>query len=296
MPKNKTTARNDNSDSVRLNKFIADSGLCSRRKADALIEEGAVSINGKKVYEHGIKVNAKEDRVLVNGKPIATTDQLVYYMINKPKNVMTTMDDPLDRPKIGDYIKKEKHRIFPVGRLDWDSEGLLIMTNDGAFAQAVAHPKKEIPKTYMVKLNGQPEEYKLKKLKTGVTIVGGRVSAKYIERVRMGSSDKYDWYKVVITQGKNRQIRRMFEKIGFDVTKLQRVAIGTLSLGKLKRGDYKKLTPKDLEKVFKTMDFEEKTTLKPKANAQKKTAHKKTKGSSRTSSKPSSRRSSKTQK
>jgi 23S rRNA pseudouridine2605 synthase len=275
MSKSKSAARSHapspvNRSSVRLNKFIADAGVCSRRKADELIADGKVTINGKRVFELGIKVDPQKDKVLVAGKPVQAAESLVYYMINKPKNVVTTMDDPLERPKVGDFIDREKRRLFPVGRLDWDSEGLLIMTNDGDFAQAVAHPKEEIPKTYLVKLNGQPDDHQLAKLKKGVTIIGGKVAAKHVERIQLGKSQKYDWIKIIITEGKNRQVRRMFEKIGYDVTKLQRVAIGALSIGKLKRGEYKQLGPKDLEKVFKPVDYYDGKPLAGKSDRTKK--------------------------
>lgn len=234
---------------VRLNKFIADSGVCSRRKADQLIAEGQVMVNGKKVYELGVRVDPKQDKVTVGGKPIRSAQEFVYYMFHKPKNVVTTMDDPEGRPKVGDFIQTHE-RLFPVGRLDWDTEGLLLMTNDGQFAQNVAHPKKEIPKTYLAKINDKIDPAKLKKLTDGVSIIGGKVAAKSAEKVRYGKSDKYEWIKITITEGKNRQIRRMFEKIGYDVMKLKRISIGELKLGSLEKGEYRQLTREEACKVF----------------------------------------------
>ena len=234
---------------VRLNKFIADSGLCSRRKADELIHDGQVMLNGKKVFELGVKVDPTQDRVLVNGKPVAKQSKFVYYMFHKPKNVVTTLEDPLGRPKVGDFIDTTE-RLFPVGRLDWDTEGLLLMTNDGQFAQDVAHPKKEIPKTYLVKIDDHIDPAKLKKLIDGVSIIGGRASAKAAEKVKLGNSKKYEWIKITISEGKNRQIRRMFEKIGYDVLKLQRISIGGLKLGALKKGEYRALNAEDLDRIF----------------------------------------------
>ena len=252
---------------VRLNKFIADAGICSRRKADELIESGQITLNGKRVFEHGVKVDPDSDKVLVKGKPILTKAELVYYVVHKPQNVVTTMDDPIGRPTIADLIKSKK-RIFPVGRLDWDTEGLLLMTNDGKFAQNVAHPTKEISKTYLAKINGKLEPQHVKRLLNGVTIVGGKVSAKQVERARKGTSGKYEWIKIVITEGKNRQVRKMFEKIGFDVLRLQRVAIGDLKLGSLKKGEYRKLTIAELERVF--MEKEAKPLVAPKRKVSKK--------------------------
>ncbi len=242
--------KSTSTDEMRLNKYLAESGVTSRRGADELIAEGAVQINGKRVYELGIKVNLKTDKVLVNGKPVRPEIRKVYVLFNKPKGVMTTMDDPEGRPCIGEYFKRFESRVFPVGRLDYDSEGLLLLTNDGDFAQRVTHPKHEVLKTYLVKVDGQPTEEQVHKLRTGVTIIGGRVAAREIERLKGTASDKYDWFKIVIGEGKNRQIRRMFEKIGFDVMKLQRIAIGRLKMGGLARGEWALLTPEEVEKIF----------------------------------------------
>lgn len=229
-------------DLVRLNKLLSERGLASRRGADKLIADGMVMVNGKKVYELGVKVNPNVDKITVDGKPIKTKVENIYIMFNKPKNVITSMNDPLGRPTVADFVSDLPVRVFPIGRLDWDSEGLLLLTNDGEFAQKVMHPKKEVTKTYHVKLDGQPLPYKIKKLLTGVSIPGGRVKAKHIEKLKMAksktqkTSDKNDWYKIVITEGKNHQVREMFKKIGHDVLKLHRVAIGKLRIGQLERG------------------------------------------------------------
>ncbi len=244
------TAAEINPNEMRLNKFLAESGVASRRGADDLITEGAVTVNGKRVYELGIKVNLKADKVLVNGKPVRPDSRKVYILFNKPKGVMTTMEDPEGRPCIAEYFTNLEQRVYPVGRLDYDSEGLLLMTNDGEFAQRVTHPKHEVFKTYLVKVDGQPTDEHLRKLRTGVTIIGGRVAAREIERMRGTASEKYDWFKMVIGEGKNRQIRRMFEKIGFDVMKLQRIAIGKLKMGGLARGEWSMLTEEEVEKIF----------------------------------------------
>ncbi len=234
---------------IRLNKFLADAGIASRRKADELIESGAVQINGKRVFELGQKVDPTRDRVIVNGKSVKPVEDKVYVIFHKPKNVVTSMNDPLGRPSVADFFHKFPVRIFPVGRLDWDTEGLLLLTNDGEFAQMVSHPTGEVTKTYLAKLDGQITPAKMEKLKRGVSIIGGKVAAKSIEKVQKGGKDK-DWVRIVITEGKNRQVRRMFEKVGHDVLKLQRVAIGRLPLGNLKRGEFRILTPRTLEKVF----------------------------------------------
>jgi 23S rRNA pseudouridine2605 synthase len=244
-------AANRPDDSVRLNKYLAECGVASRRKADELITEGAVLVNGKKVYELGTKVTPGQDRITVNGKPVKPATNKVYILFHKPKNVVTTMSDPEGRPSISDFFERMPIRVFPVGRLDWDTEGMILLTNDGEFAQKVNHPSEEILKTYMVKVNGHPSQEQLEKLKRGVSVIGGKVAARGIERVRRGDSDKYDWIKIMIGEGKNRQVRRMFEKIGFDVLKLQRVAIGKLRMpASLKRGEYVFLTEAGIRKIF----------------------------------------------
>lgn len=247
----------EDKNSIRLNKLLAERGIASRRGADKLIAEGQVTVNGKRVYELGIRVNPFKDRIVVDGAPIKNKSEPLYIMFNKPKNVITSMNDPLGRPTVADFMSSVPDRVFPIGRLDWDSEGLLILTNDGEYAQKVMHPKKEVTKTYLVKINGQPKEEKIHKLLSGVSIPdGGKVKAKFIEKVkRSGSggvktSDQFDWYKIVITEGKNHQVREMFKKIGFDVLKLQRVAIGRLKLGGLERGDFVYLNDVAAKRVF----------------------------------------------
>lgn len=242
---------------VRLNKLLAERGVASRRGSDKMIEEGQVTVNGKKVYELGIKVNPNTDKIHVAGKPLRSKNQNFYIMFNKPKNVITSMNDPLDRVTVADYMKEVPGRVYPIGRLDWDSEGLILLTNDGDFAQKVMHPKEEVTKTYHVKLNGQPQQYQIKKLFTGVSIPGaGKVKAKLVEKLKAvkeknkKTSDKNDWYKIVITEGKNHQVREMFKKIGFDVIKLQRVAIGKLRIGTLERGAFVYLNDAAVERVF----------------------------------------------
>lgn len=249
MPKSTPTSL------VRLNKLIADRGLCSRRKADEWISEGKVKLNGKTVYELGVKVDPKKDKIVVNGKPLKPEERKLYIAFYKPEHVVTSLSDPQNRPTVIDFFPKVRERIFPVGRLDWDTEGLLIMTNDGDFAQRVGHPSQEIPKTYEAKLDGRPTDAQLEKLRRGVSIEGGgRVKALYIERIKKGS-DKYDWIRISVTEGKNRQVRKMFLKLGFDVKKLRRVAIGALPLSNLKKGEYAHITKAGLAKIFEKPKF-----------------------------------------
>jgi 23S rRNA pseudouridine2605 synthase len=235
---------------TRLNKFLAECGVASRRHADQLIAEGAVLVNGKKVYELGTRVSPS-DRITVNGKPVKMSGEKVYVLFNKPKHVVTTMNDPEGRPSIADYFQRLPVRVFPVGRLDWDSEGMILLTNDGDFAQKVNHPTQEIIKTYLVKVSGHPSEEQLQRLRQGVSIPSGRVAARFVERARSKGSSEKDWIRIGIAEGKNRQIRFMFEKIGFDVLKLQRVAIGALKMpSTLDRGQFVFLTEMGLKKIF----------------------------------------------
>jgi 23S rRNA pseudouridine2605 synthase len=242
---------------VRLNKLLAERGLTSRRGADKIIADGLVTVNGKKVYELGIKVNPLADNIVVDGVPLRGKNQNLYIMFHKPKNVITSMTDPLGRTTVADYMTAVPGRVFPIGRLDWDSEGLLIMTNDGEFANKVMHPKTEVTKTYHVKLEGQPRPDQIEKLYKGVSIPGGgKVKAKLVEKIKMAksreqkTSDKHDWYKIIITEGKNHQVREMFKKIGYDVMKLQRVAIGKLKLGQLERGEFVYLNDAAVDRIF----------------------------------------------
>ena len=236
---------------VRLNKYLADCGLASRRSADELITEGDVQVNGKTVFELGVRIDPTADRITVKGKPAKPSTLKLYVIFHKPENVLTTMEDPEGRPTVAAFMEKLPVRVFPVGRLDWDTEGMLLLTNDGEFAQKVMHPREEIPKTYLAKLDGRPTPAQLAKLTSGVTIPGGRVRAWHVERAKVGESKQYEWIKIIIGEGKNRQVRHMFNKIGFDVKKLKRVAIGQLTLGPLKKGEYAFLDEGALTRIFK---------------------------------------------
>lgn len=254
-PRKKTSSRSSSPNKapglepVRLNKYLADCGVCSRRKADEYIDEGLVKVNGKTVYELGQKVLPGEDAVTYRGKSVRPVKQLKYFAFYKPKSVVTSTVDPQGRPTVLDYFKKHKMRLFPVGRLDWDSEGLLLVTNDGDFAQEVIHPRKNVVKTYHVKLDGIPEPRHLEKLKKGVSIIGGKVAAVHVKRLPK-NSDKKAWIEIGILEGKNHQVKKMFAKIGFDTVKLRRVAIGKLKLSGLKVGEVRELTSKDLLRIF----------------------------------------------
>ena len=234
---------------VRLNRLLVQSGVCSRRKADKLLCEGRIQVNNKPILQLGFKADALNDKIKIDGRLVPLTQDFVYYLFNKPKNVLTTLDDPKGRVHISDFLKGFKQRVFPVGRLDWDCEGLLILTNDGDFAHHVLHPRFGITKTYMAKIKGRIKTEDIYRLKQGVNIFGRKVKAKEVMRLKKEKS-KYDWVKITISEGKNQQIKRMFQKIGFDVLKLKRVLIGRLGIGHLKKGQMRQLHTKDFFKIF----------------------------------------------
>ncbi len=261
---------NKNPNEIRLNKWIASTGLMSRRKADEIIDQGLIKINGRVVYELGVKINPKEDVVKYENKVLKPPHDKTYVMFNKPKKVLTSLSDPAGRPTVGDFFPSEKLRLFPVGRLDWETEGLLLLTNDGEFSQEVLHPKSHIPKTYLVKLSDKLSAKNMSKLLNGVTIIGGRVKALHVERVKKLSSKvdnpKYEWVRISIAEGKNRQVRRMFEKIGLDVKKLRRVGIGSLKLGALATGEARELKASDLLKIFEQVKFAKRKDITPRSS------------------------------
>lgn len=233
---------------VRLHKYIADCGIASRRKAEEMISDHLVTVNGRVVTEMGFKINPTKDAVKVRGRLVYMRDTTVYVAFNKPRQVLSTLFDPDKRPTIKDYLKSVKERVFPAGRLDYETEGLVILTNDGEYSQSLIHPTKKITKTYLVKVDGQPTQAQLDRLEMGVTLAEGKVKALSVKRTKVG--DQYDWFRIVLVEGKNRQVQRMFAKIGFDVIKLRRIAIGKLTLGGLERGEFKYLTEEEAQKAF----------------------------------------------
>jgi 23S rRNA pseudouridine2605 synthase len=249
-PPKATPAVRSTTNLVRLHKFIADCGVASRRKAEELVAHGEVTVNGEVIREMGYKIIPGKDAVKVKGKLLHTASRMVYIALYKPSGVLTTLHDPQERPTVKDLLVGIKDRVFPVGRLDYDSEGLVLMTNDGEYAQSIIHPDQDIKKVYVVKLSGKPEPRHLERLRQGVTLAEGRTKPLHIEKMRTG--DQYDWYKVTLTEGKNQAVRRMFQKIGFDVIKLKRVAIGRLTLSNLQRGEFRLLTKEQADLVFKS--------------------------------------------
>ena len=232
----------------RLQKVIAQAGVASRRKAEELITEGKVKVNGKIVTELGTKVSDK-DQIEVENK-IIEKEIKEYYLLNKPRGVVTTTQDDKNRKTVVDLIPTNA-RIYPVGRLDYDTTGALLLTNDGDFANILMHPKHEVTKVYIAKIKGLIKGEQINKLKDGVEIEPGVVVKG--ERVKLKKTDSKSntsMVQITITEGKNHQVKKMFEAVGFEVVKLKREKIAFFDLKDLQSGEYRKLTPKEVSKVF----------------------------------------------
>lgn len=228
----------------RLNKYIAECGIASRRNADKIISDGRVKINGKIVTELGTKVEPFNDTVTVDGIIIKAMTNDVILMFNKPKGCITSMNDELGRKTIFDYIKVDIPRLFPVGRLDYDTEGLLLLTNNGELANKLMHPSSEVTKTYLVKVEGEMPEHKLAQLRKGVEIDGVKTKRAKVKLLEF--NDNISKLEVTISEGRNRQVRKMFETVDKVVIFLKRVAIGELRLGGLSRGGYRYLNENEI--------------------------------------------------
>lgn len=232
---------------MRINKFLANCGIGSRRKVEEYILSGKVSVNGEIVTNLAIDIDENKDKVLFCGKSIKRESDKVYIMINKPKGYLCTVSDDRDRPTVVKLVK-EKLRIYPVGRLDYNTEGLLLLTNDGDFANKVMHPSCRISKTYQVTLKTKPKSEELDKLRRGIMLDDGITQPAIVERPKPANG----LYELLITifEGKNRQVRRMFEAIGYKVFALKRLKIGKLELGDLGLKEYKYLNKTELNKIF----------------------------------------------
>lgn len=230
---------------VRLQKYIAMCGVASRRKAEELIEKGTVKVNGEKITELGTKVEIGADKVTVNGRDIKPEQKNFYIMLNKPTGYVSTVSDQFDRPTVIDLVGTDiKSRIFPVGRLDYDTSGLLLLTNDGDFTYKVTHPKFELEKTYIALLKGGITISGLNKLRRGVKIDDYTTSPARVEII--DAKDGYTKVKITIHEGKNRQVRKMFEAVGSKVVELERISIGTVELGNLPLGHWRHLTSHEI--------------------------------------------------
>ena len=240
----------------RLQKLISRAGIASRRKAEELILTGHVSVNGATVVELGSKADLAVDRVKVDGHTISEPKHHLYIVFNKPREVVTTLRDPEGRKTVISFFKGFRERIYPVGRLDYSSEGLLLLTNDGDFANAMTAPSTKVTKTYLVKANGTLSGEQEEQFRHGIPLHGRRTAAAGLKLIKRGANP---WYEVRLTEGRQNQIRIMFKHFGFLVEKLKRVKIGFLDLGTLKPGAYRTLTNTEVSRFQKLLGLEQET-------------------------------------
>ena len=232
----------------RLQKIISQAGITSRRKAEELIVAGQVTVNGKVLSELGSKADPERDHIKVKGKLLQPPAERVYLMLYKPRGCVTTLSDPQKRPTVMQYLKGVRERVYPVGRLDYHSEGLLLITNDGEFANTIQTGGERFPKTYLVKVTGRLEEKGLERFRTGMILDKRRTKPAEIRLSRAGDNP---WYEVTLTEGRQNQLRRMFHQLGLLVEKLKRVKIGFLELGSLEPGEFRTLTEREVTRIRK---------------------------------------------
>jgi len=233
---------------VRLQKIIADAGITSRRKAESLILEGRVTVNGEARTELGSKADPTRDHIKVDGKLLRHDSKLQYLLLHKPIGYLSTVTDPENRPTVMKLVKSIKERIYPVGRLDYNSSGIMILTNDGELANILMSRAAAVPRTYQVKLEGKPRPEDIKKLENGIMLDGERTAR---AQVRLVAERDKPWYEITLTEGRNHQVRRMFERIGQPVVKLKRVRIAFLTGEGLAPGAFRFLLPSEVERLKK---------------------------------------------
>lgn len=238
---------------MRINKYIASCGVCSRRKAEEFIKDGFIKVNGEVCTSLATDIDGKKDKVYLNDQEISLQEEKVYYMLNKPKGYVTTMSDDRNRKSIVDLLGDVDKRVFPVGRLDYDSEGLLLLTNDGELTNHLTHPRYAVPKKYVVKVEGEMKESELAVLRAGVVVDGVRYNKCKVKLVKY--ENNISKMEIVLDEGKNREIRRMFQAIGRDVIFLKRVEMAGVKLGGLKRGEIRPLKPFEIE-MLKRFELE----------------------------------------
>lgn len=232
---------------MRLQKFLSECGVASRRKSEELISMGKVKVNGR-IAQIGDKINPKRDTVTVSGKRVVSSKNKYYIMLHKPRGFVTTLSDEMDRKCVADLVKDIPERIYPVGRLDKDSEGLLLMTNDGDFANAMMHPKHHVPKTYRVTVRQNVTENMVDQLAVGI-VIEGRKTATADVRVLL-KEDTRTVLEIILYEGRNREIRKMCESLGLEVIRLKRTQFGSVKLGMLAQGKYRELTPEEVHKLM----------------------------------------------
>jgi len=236
----------------RLQKILSRAGISSRRAAEKMIAEGRISVNGTVVVEPGTKADPLRDEIRLDGRLVSLETEKIYLALHKPKGYVTTLSDPQGRSIVTDLLGGLTTRVYPVGRLDYDSEGLLILTNDGEFAQRLQHPRYRIPKTYRVKVEGRPTKADLLALDNGIDLPDGRFAPTevHVEKANPGST----WLTLTLTDGRNRVVRRAFDSIGHSVTRLIRVAVADITLSPLGEGAWRMLTPREVERLLMLAD------------------------------------------
>ena len=230
---------------MRLEKFLSESGIASRRDAKKHISEGRVAVNGERVLIPGTHIAPQQDEITFDGEPVSGKPKPIYLMLNKPTGYVTTVRDERRRPTVMALVDNISERIYPVGRLDLDTEGLLLMTNDGDFAHRILHPSHEIQKTYIAWVEGHPNQGAIQRLRKGIEIEDGITAAAQVNQIERREGESR--FKVIIHEGKKRQIRRMFHAVGHNVLHLKRIRVGSLSLGRLPIGKYRPLTRAEIE-------------------------------------------------
>jgi 23S rRNA pseudouridine2605 synthase len=232
----------------RLQKLISAAGLASRRQAEQWIAEGRVTVDGR-VASLGEGADPRVERVEVDGKPLVFEEEKYYLLLNKPVGYVTTRRDPQGRPVVTDLVKNIPARLYPVGRLDLTTEGLLLLTNDGALAHCLAHPRHQVDKTYLARVRGALSEAERGRLEKGVSLEDGPTAPARVENVRIAGN--HTWFEITIREGRNRQVRRMCEAVGHSVSRLKRIRIGFLELGDLPPGKFRHLTPAEVGRLKK---------------------------------------------
>lgn len=232
---------------MRLSKMLAKAGVASRRGAEALIKEGKVTVNGKRVTDPATRVNPWEDKVRVFGRRVFWNFSPLYILMNKPRGVVTTLKDPQGRPTVRDLLKHIHRRVFPVGRLDYDTEGVLLLTNDGELAQRLMHPRFGVERTYEVKVKGIPTPETLQRMRQGTSLDKGQVTKAKVRLLRTLKANS--WLEVTLTQGRYREVRRMCEAVGHPVLALKRTKFGPLTVKGLPVGSYRPLTPLEIRRL-----------------------------------------------
>jgi len=246
--------------SQRLQKILSESGIASRRKAEALIQEGRVSVNGR-VARLGEKADPYHDSIKIDGQRVGLSPAKLYLLLNKPRGTVTTSGDPEGRTTVMDLLKIKKPRLFPVGRLDFDAEGVLLLTNDGEMTYRLSHPSFHVPRTYWVKVRGKPGAEEIRKLSRGVSLEDGPTAACQIFPLKETEGNL--WLEMILYEGRNRQVKRMWERLGYPVLKLKRVGFAGLSLGSLKPGEYRSLRPGEVQKLRRLMDRDRRENKNP---------------------------------